>query len=307
MPTPAYPRNEPCPCGSGKLYKFCHQKTNEASAEALLGIAHVEYAKSWRGNSEYYRNQNLYTKLAAELLNLGDVVRLIDVGCGRGEGIEALVARLRSGDRLVIGLDENSECLAAAAGRLGQDQKSPSIRRMTCQNHPGRTYDLSYVPNRIPPLYDVCLIQSDILFPDTELNQALDGCGLFDAVTLWFSGTHKARQNAQFIRDREIDNDVIHRERVEDAVLDLAVQRLRPQGWLHVVNRGAHPNKVYLMDSFTEAMTELALGSVMNLRSVTAIAYEEPRKGPRIGVGSREFASEDLPTFAVSAIFQKDF
>jgi hypothetical protein len=41
-------RNEPCPCGSGKKYKDCHQKEGEAFLQKLAREEHKEHLKEVR-------------------------------------------------------------------------------------------------------------------------------------------------------------------------------------------------------------------------------------------------------------------
>jgi trans-aconitate methyltransferase len=70
-------------------------------------------------NADQYAAQGLYAALARELVQAGEVARVLDIGCGVGQGLEALSAALPAAPRLLVGVDENPRCLAAAAERLG--------------------------------------------------------------------------------------------------------------------------------------------------------------------------------------------
>ncbi|WP_457662530.1 SEC-C metal-binding domain-containing protein [Sinorhizobium medicae] len=91
MTVPSNP-NDPCPCNSGLLYGECHQPVVEASDEDLLAVGHREYARRWEGNTTFYEEQGLYQSLAEHLAGAGQIERIVDVGCGRGQGIAALRA-----------------------------------------------------------------------------------------------------------------------------------------------------------------------------------------------------------------------
>src|SRR4051794_35172571 len=94
-------------------------RVHGAPADRRIAVAQAIYAEEWAANAEHYRRQGLYTDLAAELLEAGRIRRVLDIGCGRGEGLEALLNEMPPDERLVIGVDENPACLAAAAMRLG--------------------------------------------------------------------------------------------------------------------------------------------------------------------------------------------
>lgn len=119
--------DDPCGCGNGKRYADCHMRIHAAPADQRVALAQAVYAEEWAGNAEHYRRQGLYADLAAELLQAGPVRRVLDIGCGRGEGLEALLDAIPQEGRLVIGVDENPACLVAAAARL-----SPTCAESPC-------------------------------------------------------------------------------------------------------------------------------------------------------------------------------
>lgn len=59
-------------------------------------VGRRDYANRWRTNAEAYDAQGLYRKLAEHLSSFVRAAKVIDVGCGRGQGRAVLEARLRA-------------------------------------------------------------------------------------------------------------------------------------------------------------------------------------------------------------------
>jgi hypothetical protein len=76
-----YKRDEPCPCGSGVVYKFCHQEIFEAKPEDLLDAGHRQYVKTWSKNAVHYSKQGYYQELANELAAVNAPERVLEIGC----------------------------------------------------------------------------------------------------------------------------------------------------------------------------------------------------------------------------------
>jgi len=87
-------------------------------------------AREWSENAEVYSTQGLYRSLAEDLISRGGITRILDIGCGLGHGLLALRQRLSADALQLIGIDENSACLAAAAAQLGIAAVPGNIDRM---------------------------------------------------------------------------------------------------------------------------------------------------------------------------------
>jgi len=299
-----YKRNDPCPCQSGKPYKFCHQPIFDAAYDEMLPVAQREYELDWRGNSSHYRDQGLYESLAGELVAAGSVAKVLDIGSGRGEGIEALRGVLPQ-DHLIVGIDENPKCLEVAAVILGLSADAVSDNRIAVTAHQDKTYEISLVPGRLKPIRPVTLIQSDVLLEDGELVECLSNAGPFDAITLWFTGIHKAKQSARAMKERGITSDAVHRQAVEDAAASLGSLLLRPGGWLQLASRGAHSDETAIKSEYEPEMLDLGQTNGFDLRTISARPYTEPSGGRRLGVRSLDFDRSGLKLFVLSALFQK--
>jgi len=156
MELPSDPR-APCPCPSGLPYGECHKPIIEASDADLLDVAHREYACRWESNALAYEAQGIYAWLAQGLSRFGPVRRVVDIGCGRGHGLAAL-RRLTGDDGLLIGIDENPDCLAGAAQRLGLSPPARHLARVTAL---GRAFDVRPLPDMLPAPSPLILIQAD--------------------------------------------------------------------------------------------------------------------------------------------------
>jgi hypothetical protein len=168
-----------------------------------------------------------------------------------------------------------------------------------------RVYDQKYEIGRLPKLTPISLAHSDILRPDMELDEALGDPGGFDAVTLWFTGTHKAREYDVLVRSRKLRSDELHGIAVELATFQFAAGRLCPGGLLQIVSRGAHENLGMIRDAFEAKMLAMASGSPFSLIDLQVIPYREPATGHRLGVGSLSFDARHLAKGAVSAVFRR--
>lgn len=293
--------DEPCPCQSGLLYGECHQAVREAPPEAALDVGRQDYAERWRGNAEFYEAQGLYSRLSKHLSSFGAATKVIDVGCGRGEGVAAMLEAAGARAHLFVGLDENPECLKAAARRLGVSAPAVRLRRIDLGD---RRHDIEIVAGKLPAPGRVVLAQTDLLRPDPELDQLLLAASPYDAVTQWFSGIHSAREHDRIWKDMDISSDRVHRMATDFAALEYAANVVRDGGVFHVVTRVAGDDPSGLLDAARDEMLALAAHGPVQLEDLILIPYEEPVTGPRIGLGAPGVSNE--PKFAASAIFRVD-
>jgi SAM-dependent methyltransferase len=296
---------DPCGCGNGRTYGECHQPIYEAPEGQVLNVAHRVYAQEWAGNADAYEGQGLYSALASELTSRGSIQRVLDVGCGLGHGLQAIRESLSGGSVELIGADENPDCLAIAAERLGAELIEANVDRMQDIVLPGGHYCSTPKAGPITTTGALTLVQADLLVRDDPFNTWLDNFGPLDAVTLWFSGVHKARAATEIAAHFDIRSDSDHRECVEDAVFQLARRRLRPGGVLQVVNRGAFASERLALSEYWRLYEPLAETAGLKLLSVTPTRYNEPTGSDAIRVRNREHDVSGLPNYATSMIFRQ--
>lgn len=103
-------RNDPCRCGSGLKYKKCHMHLDDAKPIDKLEIEHSAYAKKWKVNSTCFENQGCYTWMA-EIATREAPTVLLDIGCGDGLGLKAILQGSSNPNLRIIAIDENLSCL----------------------------------------------------------------------------------------------------------------------------------------------------------------------------------------------------
>lgn len=268
----------------------------------MLAIARSVYANEWKSNAAAYQAQGLYDQLARHLADAAPIRAVLDIGCGRGEGLAALRYNLPPDARL-IGVDENSDCLEAAAALLGMDTNDGNIHRMN-----DALLDSGYYVSTYHGAVDLekdrlTLVQTDVIVKDAELEAALNAAGPFDAITLWFSGVHKARSATELVRHFGITSDADHRTLVEDRALSIASERLRPGGVLHIVAR-AGALDIGLVANEMRLDYEVWLEDwPFSVEAVGSIAYDEPANG--IVVRSRDAQVSEMPNYAISVLIRR--
>lgn len=296
MPTDPTAR---CPCPSGLSYGECHKLINEAADADLPDVSHREYARRWEGNASAYEAQGLYGRLAAHLAGHGRVRRVVDVGCGRGQGLVEL-AKVTGDGGLLVGIDENPDCLAAAAGRLGVARPA---KRLVRAPGPGRQYDMVPLAGLLLEPAPVMLVQADTLLPDPEFEGWIGTITPLDAVTMWFTGVHPARQHDRIVVELGIGDDRTHRLATDLMTMHLATAVLQPGGLLQIVGRGMADSRQYVIDEAMDTMRDLATHGPFEVIDVAAFEYEEPTAGPRIAVGAPGLSG--FQRYATSAIMRR--
>ncbi|MBY3334584.1 hypothetical protein HFN98_28825 [Rhizobium laguerreae] len=130
--------------------------------------------------------------------------------------------------------------------------------------------------------------------------------GPADAVTLWFIGVHKATANTELARHFEIKGDADYRELVEDAVIEMAQNALRPGGLLQVAIRGGFPSMREAREHTASSYEPYFTAHGFRLKSIEAFTYSEPTGDKAISVRSASSPQINaLPVYAVSMIGQK--
>lgn len=241
--------------------------------------------------------------LAEHVAQAGELRVVLDVGCGQGQGVAALRAALPVTSH-VIGVDENPDCLEAAASLLKVHGPRSNIRRGRDEILESGRYVSTYHGPVETGSHGVTLVQSDVIVQDPELERVLDGVGPLDAVTLWFSGIHKARSATELVRRFEIKSDADHRTLVEDRVLAIACERVRPGGVIHLVTRAGALDIEQVANDMGLDYADWLNGTPFRIETVGSIAYTEPTGG--IVVRSRDKEVSAMPNYAISILIRRE-
>lgn len=296
----------PCPyCSSGIAYRQCHEPIIAAGAGRKIAVGQSLYARDWATNADAYGRQGLYDALARDLAAGGGVTRVLDIGCGLGHGLAALAEVLPVDGRLIVGTDENPDCLIGAAERLGLDPAHPALRRLAARRLPSDAYDVTIRSGPMPALMDTALVQSDLMIKDPQLETWLDGAGAFDAVTLWFTGFHKARSLLKVIEQLEITGDADHRAEMENRVIDLGLQRLRVGGSIQIVTRGFGHDVEGQREEIRADWAAYLADKPLRIERLTAFPYDETEGPGAIQLRSALVDVSGQPSLAWSMILRR--
>lgn len=260
-------RNEPCHCGSGRKYKNCHLKIDDAPLERRYEVAQQIYAQNWPSTAKTHYQARHYHWMA-ERLKPFEPQRILDIGCGSGHGLLALFEVLGQ-DAQILSLDENGACLNVAANTLAEAGVGTQIVKRLKSALTPEGFVLNAAPLDGAIGEECTLIEADVC-NDPALLQTLIDDTPFDAVTIWLTGTHMMRQFHRDVKSRNIGSDGAHRLYVQNSVYELADRVLKSGGVLQVVDRTEAPTTDEMRDDFLNAHREQA--SVTNLE-VTTLDY----------------------------------
>lgn len=303
------PVSEPAPtdqclCKSGLTYGQCHKPIFDAPEGKMLDVARDQYARAWSRNATHYSEQGLYLDQARDLARSGTVRKVLDVGCGHGQGVAALRDALPQ-DAWILSIDENADCLAGAARLLNVHPSSLNSNRVVDQILPNGRYRSTYLDREVLLGASPNLLQSNLLTKDRAFESILDGVGPLDAITLWFVGIHKANSTTELASLFKIEGNADYRMLVEDTVMKLADKRLKAGGVVHVAIRGNFPNKALAEEKTKESYAELLQGGRYVFGNVIARPYTEPpHQVGAVNVGAM-WPHAHLPSFAISMALRK--
>jgi len=167
-----------------------------------------------------------------------------------------------------------------------------------------RAHDLYYDVDHLPTPARLALVHSDLLRRDHKLVDAL-GAGVFDAITLWFTGTHKAREHDVLVKARGLHSDELYGIALECEAFAFAAAHLRPGGVFQIASRGAHADLARIREAFRGKMLAMVEGVPLSLIDLQLRRYSEPDQGRRLAVNSSRFDACPLTTGVVSAIFRR--
>lgn len=272
-------RNDQCWCGSGKKYKHCHLELDTTPPENRVDVSLRKYSKDWSSSATNLSAQGCYD-WAAKLLSQFNVKRILDIGCGDGTGLVALLNNVDTNIEDLISIDENYACIELAKIKLEHVEKLPTIiRRMEVKQVAPNKYLSSVAVGNLTNLRGIAIIEADILVDDEDLLTYLLETEKFDAITVWFIGTHQLKHQCANIARLCIASPGEYRLRVQNKIYELADKILRPGGVLQIVDRGEVPETKELVDDFLNSHRDQASVTDIQVQSLDYLEYSEIKSG----------------------------
>lgn len=293
--------NDDCPCGSTRKYKNCHYPIDSAVGAEKYAASQRVYVRNWRGTAELHYSQGIYHWLAQQVLPWSPK-KILDVGCGSGHGLLAMLEVFGS-DVVIIALDENRSCLETARETLRQKAKVnvPIVKRMSVEatvegyRHVAEDFAMPEGP--------IVLVESDVC-NDPFLISGLKTRAPFDLVTNWLTGVHILRQVNAAVRSRGISSDGEHRLYVQNTTYELADAVLASGGVLQIADRGEAPSSDLLREDILQAHGAQAKPTTLKVEEIAHTPYQPgpSRRTPmRLTPGILGLVPSD-PTLAVISV-----
>lgn len=238
----------------------------------------TRYRDSWQHNAATFSDQKCYSWMVDHLKRYSPK-RILDVGCGTGEGIIAL---LDSGVDRIISLEENFDCIVTTADKLRTRSRNAKIipRLGYLEDKTGR-HDL--IVNNEPVLEgdgSVSLIHADLLVlqGDASLNAYFRDAPKFDAVTIWLSGTYEMRRSCKTLDFIPITSPREYVLQLQNRVYELADSILKVGGVLQVVDRGLVIESDAIKEMLLDGHRDQASVTTLEVSELDFMIYSEPLK-----------------------------
>lgn len=268
---------EPCWCGSGRKFIHCHSGIDAAPNEQKVLASYAQYCEAWKQNSAEIERQNGYRWMAAQLQPYHPK-RILDIGCGLGQGVLALA---RTFDQCsIITLDENPVTLKIAyelAVRSGL--KSLYTERISVNDDAQN--DGYYLTHTLEEVQTTCegihFIESDFLSDISGMKWLAEG-PQFDAVTLWLIGTHLLKGKCLNLQNVKLQTSQDYRLYLQNRTYEFADNVLKRGGVLHIVDRGESPAEESLRQCLMEAHREQAEPTSLQVKELRDFPYRETDK-----------------------------
>lgn len=233
------------------------------------------YVDSWMVNGESFRAEGHYDWMEGFIKNKRRVLE-IGIGCGHS------TACLLNHGHVVIGIEENPECLSAAKALL--ENEGAHLRtyfRSSIETIDTKTFKIVYAP--IAPLaagIESALFEAD-LTEDPHFLTWINSIGPVDAIVCWLVGTNPgsaSKKRAKAVRTSED-----YRSIIQENLYELASRILTQDGFLHLVDRislaGVAEVAEKELSDYRDYHCETARKFSLQVMSATTRPYEEAIKG----------------------------
>ncbi len=225
------------------------------------------YRSQWQHTSEHLRAQGCYEWMAEQIQDL-QPRKILDIGCGSGNGLLALISRFEP--PTLVALEENAGCVDTTVETLKAAGQNPTYHhRLEYELVTSDSYEVSCSRSPLVIGPGTSIVQADIGCDDPIVSDALEREAPFDAITVWLIGT-----------DRHLLQNLgstpgTYRLQIHERILGLAERLLRPGGWLQFVDRCAFPLSNEQEHQLVETHKMLLESSRLKFLKFSLRSYEE--------------------------------
>ncbi|RXJ79279.1 class I SAM-dependent methyltransferase [Arcobacter sp. F2176] len=235
---------------------------------------HKTYINKWKNNAEAFNAQKCYSWMAKKILTSQKNL-ILDIGCGDGTGLVALLSENSNNQLKIIAIDENLDCLKEAERKLSSKGYSTELIKRCDIIYDNKYHGYNFKSIDKIPEQQITLIHSDLV-SDPYIEPYLKTVGKFDAITIWLIGTHTERRHCMNIFPLNITSDAQYRLLVQNKAYELADEILISGGILQTVDRGQVPNTELLKDEVINAHKDQASVTTLEVFDLDFMIYNEP-------------------------------
>jgi len=141
---------------------------------------HQTYINKWKNNAKAFDAQKCYSWMAQKILT-NQIKLILDIGCGDGAGLQALLSKNYNNQLKIIAIDENLDCLKEAQRKLLSKDYSTELIERCDIIHDNKYHGYNFKSIDKVPEQQVTLIHSDLL-SDPYIEPYLNSIGKFDAI-----------------------------------------------------------------------------------------------------------------------------
>jgi SAM-dependent methyltransferase len=236
----------------------------------------TQYCSHWQSNAATFLEQGCYDWMAEQLAPYNPK-RVLDIGCGTGEGILAL---LKIGVETIVALEENFDCIKATESKLLSKGLSVSVvpRIGYLEGADGRHDLIINQEEQVSEHTPITLVHADILLcqVDSPLAAFLQRIKRFDAVTTWLMGTYDMRRSCRTLDPLGLSDHKDYRLKVQNLAYEIADEVLKHNGAFQAVDRGLVPDTEELRSLAFKMHEEQASVTSLKVSKFEYLLYTEP-------------------------------
>ncbi len=206
---------------------------SQKKIKEIVSEEREEYSNDWEDNGSWFNKNGLYDWMAGEL-GTQDIV--LEIGTGAGYSTIALSEISNK----VISLESNLYCLNKTKELLDRNNVRNKLVKLGKENYQQDIYDVTYGEISLTKneLGSVTLVEGDVLRWENVISWLQSEGITPSAVVCWLIGTGKNKGKDSLIVNARLKRPSDYRRLVHKTIYDDAKKILKPNGKIHMVDRG---------------------------------------------------------------------